>query len=203
MASGTILGYGIDSDILHVPGDTNVAFWVVVPNYSAMDKKTAAIDEFITSHPQLMGDMISMIDAAANHDLIVRAREANHRAVPAGAKPIADFDMVRVKSGHMGEFMEMFRTYDKPVFDKLVADGTIYSYEVDSEAVHTMEPGLVWTIIDMPDLGTKDKVDAAFEATESKIPKEEREKLEKQYNDLIVEGSHRDSLSVSEVFKMK
>lgn len=203
MASGSVLSYGIDTDILHVPGETNIAFWVVVPNYEALDKENNAIEEFIMANPGMMQDLMAMTDPAAHHDLIVRTWEESHKSVPPGSKPIGDFDEVRVKPGRMQEFMELFRKYDKPVYEKLVADGVIYAYELDTEAVHTMEPGLTWTIVSMPNLAAKDKVNAAFAEAEKKIPEAERNMIEKLYVDMVVPGSHRDSLSVSQVYKEK
>jgi hypothetical protein len=203
MASGTVLGYGMDVDVLHVPGETNVAFWVTVPNYDALDKEEAAIQEFIKSNPGVMQELVAMTDPAAHHDLVIRTREEAHKSAPAGARPMEDFDIVRVKEGRIQDFMGLFHKYDKPVLDKLVADGVIYAYELDSEAVHTMEPGLLWTILTMPDLGAKDKVAAAFEEAEKNLPEAERNMIEKLYYDMIVPGSHRDSLSRSVVFKVK
>lgn len=201
MGSGSVLAYGIDSDILHVPGETNVAFWVVVPNFEALDKENAAVGEFIKANPGVMHDLIEMTDPAAHHDLIIRTREESHKSVPPGSKPIADFDLVRVKPGHMQEFMELFRKYDKPVYEKLVADGVIYAYELDTEAVHTMEPGMTWTVVTMPNLAAKDKVNAAFEEAYKKIPEAERNMIEKLHLDSVVPSSHRDSLSISQVYK--
>jgi hypothetical protein len=203
MASGSVLAYGIDTDILHVPGETNVAFWVVVPNYAALDKEGAAIDEFIAANPGVMQELTAMSDPAAHHDLIIRTREESHKSVPPGSTPIGDFDMVRVKPGHMQEFMELFRKYDKPVYEKLVTDGVIYAYELDTEAVHTMEPGLMWTIVTMPNLAAKDKVNAAFEEADKNLPEAERNMFQKLYLDVVVPGSHRDSLSISQVYKAK
>ena len=203
MASGGVLAYGIDVDMLHVPGESNIAFWVQVPNYDALEKEENAIREFMRANPGLMQEMSSLTDMTAHHDLVIRTREENHKSVPPGAKPVADFDMVRIKPGHMQDFTTMFKKYDQPVYDKLVADGVIYAYELDVEAVHTMEPGLVWTIVTMPNLGAKDKVNAAFDEAEKKLSDGERDMAEKAYMDMVVPGSHRDSLSVSVVYKAK
>ena len=203
MADGVVLGYGMDVDMLHVPGDNNVAFWVVVPNYDALEKEENAIESFIKANGPLMRDLTALTDMTAHRDLVVRTREEGHRATPAGIQPIADFDIVRVKPGHMQDYMTMFRKFDQPVYDKLVADGVIYAYEVDVEAVHTMEPGLVWTIVSMPNLGAKDKVNAAFEEARKKLAEGEQDLIEKAYQDMVVPGSHRDSLSTSVVFRMK
>jgi hypothetical protein len=66
-----------------------------------------------------------------------------------------------------------------------------------------MEPGLVWVLVLMPDLGAKDKVTAAFEASYKSLPESEQNSLDKQYQELIVPGSHRDELAISLVFKTK
>jgi hypothetical protein len=203
MAAGVVLAYGMDVDMLHVPGETNVAFWVTVPNYEALATEENAIQEFIRANPGLMADLTSMTDMSSHHDLIVRTREEGHTSVPAGAQPIADFDIQQVKPGRMQDFMTLFKKYDKPVFDKLVADGVIYAWAVDTEAVHTTTPGLVWTIVTMPNLGTKDKVNAAFDEAEKKLSDGERDLIEKSYLDIVDASAHRDSLSISVVYKVK
>jgi len=203
MAAGTVLAYGIDVDMLHVPGENNIAFWVEAADFAGIGQVEAAIDEFAKAHPDVMGDIFSMSDPATHHDFIVRSLESKSRKAPDGATPTVDFDIVTVKEGQMDAFMELFRKYDKPVLDKLVDDGVIFSYSVDVEAVHTMKPGTVWTIVSMPDLGGKDKVRAAFQESMKKTPEAERNMVEKLSEGMVVPGSHRDSLSVSVVFKTK
>ena len=203
IASGVVLAYGMNVDMLHVPDKNNVEFWVEVPDYAALGKEEKALEEFEKANPALMGDLRTMSDPATHHDLIIGVRESNFGSVPAGSTPVDDFDMVRVKPGRGHEFRELFHKYDKPVLDKLVADGVIYGWELDTEAVHTMEPGLVWVLVIMPDLGAKDKVTAAFEAAYKSLPESEQSSLDKQYQELIVPGSHRDELALSLVFKTK
>jgi hypothetical protein len=55
----------------------------------------------------------------------------------------------------------------------------------------------------MPDLGAKDKVTAAFGAAYKSLPESEQNSFDKQYQELIVPGSHRDELAISLVFKTK
>jgi hypothetical protein len=103
----------------------------------------------------------------------------------------------------MEEYLELFRKYDKPVLDKLVADGVIYGYVLLTEAVHTMKPGFVWQVTTLPDLGAKDKVRAAFSESWKKLPDGERQMLEKVAFDMADYGSHRDDLALSVVFRQK
>lgn len=203
MASGVVTAYGIDVDVLHVPGATNVAMWMDVPNFAALGQLEKAIEEFGKSNASTMQELRGMADAASHQDLVVRNVEGKSKAAPAGSTPMGDFAMVNVKPGRMDDYMELFRKYEKPVLEKLVDDGVIYGYSLSSEAVHTMKPGMVWTIITMADLGVKDKVNAAFREADKKLPEGERNLAEKMYEGIVEPGSHRDSLAVSVVYKSK
>jgi hypothetical protein len=201
--AGVVLAYGIDVDMLHAPGVNNVVFWADVPDFAALAKADAAIDGFMKSNPALVGDLLSMSDMSTHADLVLRAWEEGHRAAPAGAMPVEDIDMVQVKPERMQEYLELFRKYDKPVLDKLVADGVIYGYEILTEAVHTMKPGFVWQVTALPDLGAKDKVRTAFVDSYKKLPDGEREMLDKVAFEMTEQGSHRDDLATSVVFRQK
>ena len=203
MDAGVVLGYGIDVDMLHAPGVNNVVFWVDVPDFTGLAKADAAIDGFMKSNPGLMADLFSMSDMSTHADLVLRAWEEAHRAAPAGATPVEDIDMVQVKPERMQEYLALFRKYDKPVLDKLVADGVIYGYAIFTEAVHTVKPGFVWQVTTMPDLGAKDKVRTAFVESYKKLPDGEREMLDKVAIDMTEQGSHRDDLALSPVFRQK
>ncbi|HEY1207212.1 MAG: hypothetical protein ABSH46_20055 [Bryobacteraceae bacterium] len=201
--SGVVLAYGIDVDMLHVPGVNNVVFWADVADFTALAKADAAIDEFIKSDPAVMADLFAMSDPSTHSDYVLRAREEAHRSAPAGAMPVEDIDMVQVKPERMEEYLELFRKYDKPVLDKLVADGVIYGYGLFTEAVHTMKPGFVWQVTTLPDLGAKDKVRAAFAEASKKQPDGERHMLDKVFFEMADYSSHRDDLAVSVVFRAK
>jgi hypothetical protein len=49
--------------------------------------------------------------------------------------------------------------------DKLLADGTIVEYEVDTEAIHTQAPGMFWIFYITPTAEGLDKVSAAIRET--------------------------------------
>jgi len=203
MESGVVLAYGIDASILHVPDENNVDFWVVVPNYAALEKSDAAIDEFMSQHPEAIQEVAAMSDMSAHHDLIIQTWDSNYAKVPVGGKPVMSFDTVRIKSGKMDDFMTLFQKYDKPVLDKLVAESAIYGYEVDTEAMHTMAPGMVWVLAMMPDLATEDKVEGAFDAAMKNLPEGDRKIADKLFLDVVEPGSHRDRVARTVVFRTK
>jgi hypothetical protein len=51
-----------------------------------------------------------------------------------------------------------------PLFEKLLADGTVVEYEVDTAAVHTQDPGTFWIFYICPASEGLDKVNAAITA---------------------------------------
>jgi len=203
MDAGVVLAYGIDTSLLHVPGENNVEFWCVVPNYGALEKSDAALDEFMSQHPTLMQEAAALSDMNAHRDLVIETLEENYRKVPAGGTPIMVFETMRAKPGRMDDFIALFNKYHKPVFDKLVADGVIYGYELDTEAVETMEPGTMWGLVIMPDLAAEDKLEAAFSAAMKSLPAADRSTMEKQLMDSIEFASHRERMARAVVFRTK
>ena len=201
--AGVVQAYGIDVDMLHAPGVNNVVFWADVADFTALAKADDVIDGFMKSNSSFVADLFSMSDMSTHADFVLRAWEEAHRAAPAGAMPVQDIDMVQVKPERMQEYLELFRKYNKPVLDKLVADGVIYGYGILTEAVHTMKPGFVWQVTTLPDLGAKDKVRAAFVQSYKKLPDGEREMVDKVAFDMTEQGSHRDDLATSVVFRQK
>jgi len=202
LAAGTIRGYGVDSDIVHT-GEPNVAFWISSSNFTTLAESEKAVQSVIRGNPDKMKTAWGLSDFAAHRDLIVRSVESNYGRVPEGALPVSDFDARKIKPGKSSSVLMMFRHFDKPILDKLVADGVIYGYSLDVEAVHTMEPGMSWFITVLPSLGAKDKVRAAYNAAFEKLSASERDAMQKMEDDMFVPGSHRDSLSEALIFRTK
>lgn len=202
IAAGTIDAYGVDSDVLHGEGP-NVEFWITGANFTAIDAAEKAVESVITANPDRFKEAWGLTDFASHRDLIVRSLESNHGKVPAGALPVTDFDMERIKPGQGNVARTLFLHHEKPVLDKLVADGTIYGYSLDVEAVHTSAPGTMWLVVTLPNLGAKDKVRAAFDAAWEKMPEFERQAVDKVYDETFDHSAHRDFISQALLFKSK
>lgn len=202
LAAGTIQAYGVDSDILHGEGP-NVEFWITGADFGAIEAAEKAVDAAIAANPEKMKAAWGLTDFAAHRDILVRSVESNHGKAPAGALPVTDFTMDKVKPGRMSTARMLFNHFDKPVFDKLVADGVIYGYSLDVEAVHTSAPGTVWLVVVMPNLAAKGKVRAARNAAWEKLPASDREALDKIFDDTFEASAHRDFLSQALIFKSK
>jgi hypothetical protein len=202
IASGAVLAYGVDSDIVHLEGP-NVAFWITSPDYAGVDAAGKAVKAVIAANPEKMKAAWGLTSFGDHRDLLVRSLVSNHGKIPAGALPISDFYQMKVKPGRGATATMLFNHLQKPALDKLVADGTIYGYSLDVEAVHTQAPGTRWLIISLPDLGAKSKVLAAYQAAMAKLSEIEREAMQLVSEDTFDQKDHRDMLSEALIFKAK
>jgi len=200
--SGTIQGYGIDSDILHTQ-KPNVVFWFAAENWAGIYEGQKAVQSSLKANADKMKDLYAVADFDKHQDLLVRSVERGGRAVPQGVLPVTMFRQEKVKPGKMAAARTMFAHHDKPVLDQLVKDGAIYSYSMDVEAIHTMEPGAAWFLILAPDLAAQDKIRAAFDAAWDKLTPVERAAREAMRDEVCDRSAHRDSVAQALVFRSR
>ena len=156
LADGTIVGYGNDVNLVHQPdGETNDGWW----SSMSMAGLIKVLEEFYKS-----GSATSpVLESATKHwDGIFVSRYYNWHAgswkglYTLGAywrlKPDAPNDAVEKLSKHL----------IVPLMEKLLADGTIHEYEVDTEAVHTEAPGAFWIFYLGANAEALDKAHAAL-----------------------------------------
>ena len=200
--SGSILAYGIDSDILHTQ-NPNVVFWFAAENWAGISEGQKAVQSALKANADRMKDLYAVADFDKHQDLLVRSVEQGGRAVPQGVLPVTIFQQEKVKPGKMAAARTMFAHHDKPVLDQLVKDGAIYSYSMDVEAIHTMEPGVAWFLIIAPDLAAQDKIRAAFNAAWEKLTPVERAAREAMRDEVYDRSAHRDSVAQALVFRSR
>jgi hypothetical protein len=203
LKEGTITGFGLDADVFHLPGQPNLALWMDVPSFAAFQKAEDAIHAALKAQPQLTAAVWAATDMNAHADLMLRHLSANFRKPPAGKLPYTNFYAVKVKPGKVQEFGESFEKYMKPTYDRLVEDGTIYGYAVDTEVMHTDAASVVWIVTVLPDLAAKDKMLAATRASNQARSAGERKAMNEAMEAATEPGSHRDSLSQAVVFMLK
>jgi len=86
------------------------------------------------------------------------------------------------------------KTFIVPLLEKLLADGSIVEYEIDTEAVHTEGPGAFWIDVISPNAEGLDKLNAAL------LDRAKTNPLAGHAFDSMIDSSaHRDSLSTSTV----
>ncbi len=156
LADGSIVGYGFDTNMVHDPdGPTHDDWWSAMSMAGVLSVLDQAYSSGSATSPVLV--------ASTKHwDNILVSRFYNkHAGSWKGAythgasyklKPDAPDDAVETLSKNL----------IVPLMEKLLADGTVVEYEVDTEAVHSDAPGTFWIFYLAPKAEGLDKVNAAL-----------------------------------------
>ncbi len=155
LADGTIIGYGSDMNLVHQPeGSTHDDWW----SSMSMAGLMSVLDKFYKSNSVTSPALAS---ATRHWDQIMVSRFYNwHSGSFKGAytrvaqyklKPDAPDDATAILSKHL--FV--------PLLEKMMSDGAILEYEVDTEAIHTTDPGTFWVVFVATSADGLDKFNAA------------------------------------------
>jgi hypothetical protein len=158
------VGYGKDVSLIHQPdGETHDNWWSAM----SMAGVLGILDQFYKS-----GSPTSPVLASATKhwDSIFVSRYYNWHsgswkdAYTYGAS-------YKLKPDAPGDAVEkLSRALIVPMMEKLLADGTILEYEIDTEAIHTNAPGMFWIFYLTPNAEGIDKVNAALRETMKSNP---------------------------------
>ena len=157
-SAGTIVGYGNDVTIVHQgDGQTHDEWWSAMSMAGLLN----VLDQFYKSG----SSTTPVLATATKHwDGIYVSRYYNWkpgswkgvytRVAIYKLKPDAPDDAVATLSKNL--FV--------PFFEKQLADGSIYEYEIDTEAIHTDNPAIFSVVYITPNAEGLDKVNAALQA---------------------------------------
>lgn len=183
LADGTIVGYGNDENLVHQPdGETHDDWWAA----TSMAGLMKVLDQFSTS-----GTAASPVLASATKhwDSILVSRYYNWHSGSwkGGYVSVASYTL---KADAPDDAVDLLsKQLVAPLLEKMLADGTIREYEVDSQAIHTVAPGKFWIVYAASSAEGLDKVNAAIRDTLKEHP------LSIPAFDSMVEYSaHRDEL---------
>jgi len=164
IADGTIVGYGNDVNMVHQPdGATHDDWW----SSMSMAGLLSVLDKFYKS-----GTPTSpVLTTATRHwDNIVVSRYYNwHSGSFKGAYTRAA--AYKLKPDAPEHAVEMLsKNLFVPLMEKLLADGAIVEYEVDTEAIHTEDPATFWVVFIATNADGLDKFNAALREASKKNP---------------------------------
>jgi len=157
-SSGSIIAYGTDVNLVHdADGFTHDSWW--------SSHTMAGVLNVLDAFSKAAGPSPGPLGLATKHeDMIFVSRHYNWKpgsykdAYTHGSsyklKPTAPDEAVGILSKGIFE----------PVFEKLLADGSIVEYEVDEEAIHTQAPDTFWIFYMTTTAEGVDKVNAAVRA---------------------------------------
>jgi len=156
IASGTLVGYGEDWNLVHQPDDSTHDNW-----WSAMSMAGLlnALDEFYKA-----GTPTSPVLASATKhwDNIYVSRFYNWQS-GSWRGAYTHGSTYKLKADAPDDAVEILsKNLIVPLLEKLLADGTLHEYEVDVQAIHTEAPG-TFSIFYIPaNAEGVDKVNAAL-----------------------------------------
>ena len=158
LASGAIIGYGDDQIIVHqLDGETHDDWWSSMSEAGLMN----VLDQFYKSG----NSTTSVLGSATKHwDSLYVSRYYNWK--PGSWKGLYGHGgLYHLKADAPDDAVGVLsKNLFVPFFEKLLADGTIYEYEVDVEAIHTDNPNTFLLYYLCSNAECLDKVNTALQA---------------------------------------
>lgn len=181
-ADGTLMSWGSFATIVHETKGITHGVWWAAGSLAAVEKVREELIK-LPPNPAAAG--------AAHHDHLLRSIIHRARGGTSGSGYIlVGFSVVKPGKGQ--EWRSLWDKYNKPVFDELLANGTIIMYEIDVEQVHTENPGLRYIVSMTSSAEGLDKARAAFVAAEQKRSAEENRAIGQSFSETLEPGAHRD-----------
>lgn len=180
---GTLVSWGAYENIVHAPEGNTHGVWWTATSYAGIEKARRELLAAAATSP-------SLATATGHRDLYLRSIVlAGKSGTGEGYLTVSRY---LVKPGKAREWKELWDKNSKPLFDELVAKGTLVSYAIDVEDVHTESPGWRMVVTLSPSAEADDAVGAAFDAADAKLTPQERMTRGLMLEALLEPGAHRD-----------
>jgi hypothetical protein len=186
VASGTIVGYGNDENLVHSPdGATHDGWWSAMSMAGVLN----VLDQFYKSGNATS----SVLSSATKHwDNITVSRDYNWHA-GSWKDAYEHGSSYKLKASAPDDAVEtLSKNLIVPLMEKMLADGAIHEYEIDTEAIHTEAPGTFWIFYLAASAEGLDKVNTALRETLKSNPLDGP-----AFSSMIDFSEHRDFLARS------
>lgn len=161
IADGTIVSYAGFTNLLHQEGEPTHGTWFSAMSEGNLLKALAAV--------YAQGTTTAPVQAASKHwDYLTVSRLYNQRSGNFGGYIVVSY--WNVKPGHMRDVQDLEKNNVVPVLEKLLADGAVTSYGMETEDFHSAQLGRVDFYITVSDAAAMDKVDKAMDELFEKNP---------------------------------
>ena len=184
VASGQLVGYGEDIELVHTnDGDTHDSFWSSMSLAGVIE----VLEDLAKSGPS--GGSV-LTSATRHEDSLLVSRYYNWK--PGSFKgAYTHVAAYTLKEDAPDNALDMIsKSFGVPLFEKLLADGTILEYEIDQEQIHTDEQGRFWVVYVCRSPDGLDKVSTALNGAFGASPF-----IGPALGSMVQSGHHRDYLS--------
>jgi len=182
IANGSLVAYGDDTNLVHQPDATTHDDW-----WSSMSMAGLlnVLEEMTKS-----GTTPVLASATKHSDSIFVSRYYNwHSGSWKGAYTHVGF--YKLKADAPDDAIDVLsKNMIVPLLEKLLADGTLHEYEVDTQAIHTQAPDSFWILYIAANAEGLDKVNAALQGMSKANPLGGS-----AFGSMVDNTAHRDELS--------
>ena len=212
MAEGVILAWGMETPILRYPGGTTNLIWFTVANMDGVDKVLMAMeaqqakleaDARASKSKPVSERLRETVDMSKTRDWLTTDQVFKVGPVPApGVLPITRYNFIKVKPGKAGDYRKTWEKYNKPVFDKLVADGVVLAFGLATEAIKTDGEFTHYVWMATANMAGLDKIAAAFAADRGRRTEDERDFITQAFTDVTEPDKARSIVTRSRIFRV-
>ncbi|MGI9068891.1 MAG: hypothetical protein ACR2HX_21120 [Pyrinomonadaceae bacterium] len=218
LAEGVIMAWGVETPVLRYPGGTTHLIWFTVENWAGVEKvlngmeaqlaKLAAQEAQAARGKQRPAMTTaersrSVFDMSKTRDWLIRDIVANYGPPPkAGVLPFTRYNFTKTRPGKAADYRRTWEKYNKPVLDKLVADGTVLAYGLAAEEVKTDGDWTHFVWIATANMGGGDKVGAAFAADRARRSEKDRNEITEAFLESTEPDKARSLVTRSRIFKL-
>ena len=153
LADGTIESWGNDVRIVHEENGTTHGLWWAATSIAGLERVREELIK-IPSSPALNNP---------HHDHLLQSiiHRGTTTALTSGYLYV---EIIKLQPGSGRTWRQLWEKYFKPTYDELLDDGTLLSYGVSNQYVHTSDPRFRSISTVTPSAEAQDKVDAAYNA---------------------------------------
>jgi len=222
MADGVVMAWGIETPVLRYPGGTTHLIWFSVANWAGVEKVLNAMEARLqqlaaedakrteSAHANKQKPAMTtaerqqaVFDMSKTRDWLARDLVANYGPPPAaGVLPVTRYNFIKVKPGKTAEYRRTWEKYNKPVFDKLVADGSLLAYGLSVEEVKTDGDFTHFVWMAAANMSGMDKVGAAFAADRARRTEDEQASIAELFTSVTEPDKARSVVTRSRIFRL-
>jgi hypothetical protein len=219
MADGVVMAWGVQVPLLRAPGGHTHYIWYSVADWSGIEKVDAAMRAQIAKLDEegmktgttkkggaaggtVTGRMTEIADTSKTQDFVTRDLifVTASGAPPEGLLPYTRYNFVKAKPGKGGEVRKLWEKYNKPVLDKLVADGVVIAYGLAQEDLRTSGEFTHFVWYATKDLGSMEKIRSAYAADRDHRSQEEQDAINEAFAHVLDLDASRSEIGRSIMF---
>jgi len=201
MADGTVISWGVGIPINHFADDNwNMVTWATVADWNGVgllekgfvDASMARSEE---EREEAKMAFMETFEEGSHYDQIVRHVVLSPGSEDGPAPRYINLSYYEAERGKGGAATKAFQKYGSPVFQGMQDAGDVAAYGMYVQDIHGNEDWthVVWSML--PELGSMDAIDAAFDAAREARSEEENKEMQASFEENFT-GEHSDRVLV-------